>query len=147
MTLSYDDLTDLAGHRTITDVPCPLCGPGRRSPANRKRKVLRIWRTEHGFASYHCARCGEEGYARYKLSQAQNQTVGLNQRGYAGLYENPASIEQPTFSPQGIDKNRTEFALGIWRETVPLLNTLAWRYYTERRGLHIGSLELEHVLR
>ena len=48
MTLSYDDLIDLAGHRTITDVPCPLCGPGRRSPANRKRKVLRVWHTEHG---------------------------------------------------------------------------------------------------
>jgi hypothetical protein len=46
------------------DVACPECGPGRKSPQNRKRPVLRIWRTDASFASFKCARCGLEGFAR-----------------------------------------------------------------------------------
>jgi hypothetical protein len=31
---------------------------------NQRRRVLRIWRVDQTFATFHCARCGERGYAR-----------------------------------------------------------------------------------
>ena len=72
MTISYDELAALAGNHAMADTACPLCGPGRRSPANRKRRVLRIWHTEPGFASYCCARCRERGWAR------ENQVIAAS---------------------------------------------------------------------
>ena len=58
-----------------------------------------------------------------------------------------SSVSGP--SPPGPDDSqcRIDFALRIWRETVPLKGTLGWRYFTERRGLHIGTLDLDYVLR
>ncbi len=53
-----------AGRLGVFDIACPACGPDRRSAVNRRRKVLRIWRDDPGFASYHCARCGLSGFAR-----------------------------------------------------------------------------------
>ena len=38
-------------------------------------------------------------------------------------------------------------ALHIWRTAVPLNGTLGWRYFTERRGVHVSALELDHCLR
>ena len=32
------------------DIACPECGPSRRSPLNRRRRVLRTWRIDRGFA-------------------------------------------------------------------------------------------------
>jgi Toprim domain-containing protein len=62
--LTYDHLIDLCNRGFgISDVPCPFCGPGRRDPANRKRRVLRIW-SKPGFATYNCARCQAKGWAR-----------------------------------------------------------------------------------
>lgn len=63
--LSYFTVADLCDHKLGTrDVACPLCGPSRSSPVNRKRRVLRIWHEEPGFATFACARCGEKGWAR-----------------------------------------------------------------------------------
>ena len=45
-------------------MPCPACGPWRRAPANRRRRVLRIWRLDPSFSGYHCARCGARGHVR-----------------------------------------------------------------------------------
>lgn len=60
--LSIVELTDLTHRQTgIVDVPCPLCGPGRISPSNRDRKVLRIWKQAGKSAGYHCVRCGARG--------------------------------------------------------------------------------------
>jgi hypothetical protein len=59
--LSLDTIDRLTGGRLGThDVPCPLCGP-YKSTHGQRRKVLRVWRIESGFAGYHCARCGEKG--------------------------------------------------------------------------------------
>jgi hypothetical protein len=54
-----DQLT--SGRLGTHDVPCPLCAP-YKSPRGQRRDVLRIWRIEPGFATFHCARCGEKGY-------------------------------------------------------------------------------------
>jgi hypothetical protein len=53
-----------AGRLGQHDIACPICGPMRRSPVNQRRKVLRIWRVDPGFAGFHCARCGERGHTR-----------------------------------------------------------------------------------
>ena len=45
-------------------------------------------------------------------------------------------------------ERRVEAALRLWQHSVPLPDTLGWRYFTERRGLHIGTLgDLSHALR
>jgi hypothetical protein len=63
--VSYAALEQITEHHLGTfDVPCPLCGPDRRSETNRRRKVLRVWHIMRGFMSYSCARCGVRGYAR-----------------------------------------------------------------------------------
>ena len=152
MTLSYDDLTDLAGHRTITDVPCPLCGPGRRSPANRKRKVLRIWRTEHGFASYCCARCGASGYALANGVKIEPRRCSVAAEARVAGVILPAQDDAD-------QQARIEIALKLWDAAVPLRScpgnrgepivTTGWLYLIECRGLHVGLLDndLAHALR
>lgn len=63
LDLSYIE-QEIGARLGTYDIPCPSCGPLRRSRINQRRKVLRVWRLEPDFASYHCARCGEGGYVR-----------------------------------------------------------------------------------
>ena len=54
--LTFDRLIQATkGRLGIHDIACPLCGPDRRSPANRVRKVLRVWYVSPDFISYACA--------------------------------------------------------------------------------------------
>src|SRR5215475_9065301 len=70
--LTYDHLLVLCNSRFgISDVPC-LCGPSRHDPANRKRRVLRIW-LKPEFATYYCARCGAKGWARDQAANGWGQ--------------------------------------------------------------------------
>jgi hypothetical protein len=62
--LLEDIVRETGGRLDIHDIPCPCCGPGCRTPANRRRKVMRVWHLEPGFASYYCKRCGGKGYVR-----------------------------------------------------------------------------------
>lgn len=60
--LSLADIDRLThGQRGVFDFACPLCGPGRVSPANRIRPVLRIWKESATSAGYYCARCCGRG--------------------------------------------------------------------------------------
>jgi Toprim domain len=54
------------------DVACPLCGPFRQPPLNQRRRVMRIWQIESGFATFHCIRCGVKGYARDRAAPRSN---------------------------------------------------------------------------
>lgn len=54
----------VGGKLGVFDVACPACGLLRRSAHNRTRKVLRVWRLDDGFATYHCARCDLAGHTR-----------------------------------------------------------------------------------
>jgi hypothetical protein len=139
--ISYRDLADLTGRIGMRDVPCPLCGPGRREPANRKRKVLRVWHKEPGFATYLCARCGASGFAH-----DETKPLGASVTAEA----KPAA----TIAPAEIvavhdDANeRFERAKRLWRESVPLSGTLGHRYFTEHRKLDIDKLgDLSRALR
>jgi hypothetical protein len=62
---TLDQIDRLTGGKTGPhDIACPVCGPERRSPANQRRHVLRIWRVSPSFATFRCARCDLHGYAR-----------------------------------------------------------------------------------
>ena len=134
MTLSYENLDELCRSKLGKhDVACPLCGPDRRDPANRKRRVLRIWHTEPGFASYHCARCGERGWGR--SGGEASRPVDMNRR------------------PQDHANEARELARGfdhamtLWSGTVSLHDNLGCRYFAEQRDLRLDSLGLDDVLR
>lgn len=61
--INYHHLNDLLRGRAVSDGACPLCGPTRQQPFNRKRKVLRAWHLGDGAISFRCARCGASGVA------------------------------------------------------------------------------------
>jgi Toprim domain len=147
MSISYDELAALAGQQPMIDVACPLCGPSRRAPANRKRKTLRIWHGEPGFATFCCRRCGERGFARANEPPGSPRTAKAT----------PSRVI--TAEDDTAQQARIEIALKIFEESVPLRTcptnrgepsfTLGWKYYVQRRGLHIGLLDddLTHALR
>jgi hypothetical protein len=132
--LTYPMLADLCDRKLgMRDVRCPLCGPGRRSPENRKRRVLRIWHKEPGFASFCCARCGESGFA----SEGGEQLVLA--------YRAPKL--QSVADDDGGRERRMNIALGLWTSSALLPGTLGWCYLA-RRGLNLRGLgDFSHVLR
>ena len=128
MGLSYDQLAALAGNRQRTDRPCPICGPERRSPANRVRKVVRVWRLESGFCTYHCARCGASGYTRDTFAAAALDPVKVSAvRKQVAERERVAKIE------------RRDKARWLWSRRQPIVGTIAETYLREARR-YIGPL-------
>ena len=99
-------------------------------------EFLRIWQSSDGFASYYCARCGARGWARENQARGWSRTAGTAGPGTS----RPAQ-------PDAAQKARIESALQIWQESKPLKGTLGQRYFIERRGLHVGTLDLNASLR
>lgn len=119
---SYATLSDLGDGKLGTrDVPCPLCGPDRRDPANRKRRVLRIWHNAHGFASCHCARCGERGWA----SDGQQEVAPTR------------TIRQLRKKADDRDRDRVVRQLGkarwLWSRRRPIESSIAETYLRDAR--------------
>jgi len=101
--LTYDHLLDLCNRRFgASDVPCPFCGPSRHNPANRKRRVLRIW-LKPDFATYYCARCEAKGWARDQAANGR-QLIGSVEVHIGNLY----------------DQRQTEKARWLWRQREPI---------------------------
>jgi hypothetical protein len=126
--LSLVDIDRLIGGRLGRhDVACPLCGPSRRDPANRRRKVLRIWRLDRGFAGYHCARCGENGSSRDPSTRRPDPAVIERARAEAAKRERLAAAE------------RLSKARWLWSQRQPIVGSIAERYLREARG-HRGAL-------
>ena len=132
MTISYDELAALAGNHAMADTACPLCGPGRRSPANRKRRVLRIWHTERGFASYCCARCRECGWARENQVIAASRSRGVREQ--TGL--RPLAQLAPHRTADLDNAKRSKVALAIWQSSKPAQGTPV-ETYLPSRGIHL----------
>jgi hypothetical protein len=68
----------------------------------------------------------------------------------------PRSLVAPVAAAEEDDAKKRGLALKIWKVSTPLKTaasertnfTLGWKYFTERRGLHIGVLDdLSHCLR
>ena len=132
MTISYDELSALAGNHAMVDTACPLCGPGRRSLVNRKRRVLRIWHNERGFASYYCARCGERGWARENQVIAASRSRGVREQ--TGL--RPLAQLAPHRTADLDNAKRSEVALAIWQSSTPAQGTPVETYLASR-GIHL----------
>jgi hypothetical protein len=106
------------------DVPCPLCGPLRHSPVNRRRPVLRVWQLEPGFASYFCARCGEKGYGGDNATPKPDPAKLARARQEAAQREREASTE------------RLRTALWLWSQRKPIAGSPADGYLRDARGYH-----------
>jgi Toprim domain len=106
------------------DVACPVCGPERRSPINRRRKVLRIWRLEPAFASFHCARCGESGHVRDESSSSSRPDPEAIARARA------EADKRERVSAAG----RLSKALWLWSRRKPIVGSIAETYLHEARG-------------
>jgi hypothetical protein len=121
--LTLTDINALTGGRLGQhDVACPMCGPARRSPVNRRRKVLRVYRIEPGFATFHCARCGEKGHTRDRSAPPPNLAALARARAEAIERERVAAVE------------RTEKSCWIWSQRQPIAGTIAETYLRAARG-------------
>jgi len=117
----YSDLAALAdGRFGVMDVACPWCGPHRKSPANRRRQVLRLWRPDESAISYCCARCGICGLAkasRREFIPKDKPRRVLNSRA-------------------ALPENRIHVALRLWREaSEPGQSPVT--AYLDRRGVRL----------
>jgi hypothetical protein len=120
---SLDQIDRLTGGRIGQfDIACPLCGSERRGAANRTRKVLRVWRLEVGFATFHCARCGEHGHTCDRSAPAPDPIRLAAARAVAQERECEAAIE------------RTSKARWLWSQRRPIAGTVAEAYLREARA-------------
>jgi hypothetical protein len=123
MRLDLNVVETLTGGKLgVHDVPCPLCGPLRRKPGSQRKQVLRIWRNEPAFATYHCARCGEKGYVR------DGTAVSLD----------PAAIARAKAEVAERDRvlaaERLSKAKWLWAKRRSIYGSLAETYLREARG-------------
>ena len=75
----------------------------------------------------------------------------FNANGHDLNRANAAVQSAPPSPTEPEDENdlnqRIEVALNLWKQSVRLNGTLGWRYFTEPRGLHVGLVQIDHVLR
>jgi hypothetical protein len=122
--ISFDQLRDLnQGRFGVTDAPCPLCGPERRSSVNQRRKTLRLWCDDPNFISYHCARCGERGWASGSTAVCSSVPA----RDTAAIKE---EIDRRNFDEA---RERLKVAISLWRRRVPIGGTAAETYLRQAR--------------
>ena len=122
---SYILEQQMGGKTGTLDVPCPLCGPDRRHPLNRRRKVMRIWRHDPGFASYHCVRCGASGYARQDSAvRPVDMVILMRARAEARERERQYAIKQ------------RRKAVWLWRRRRLIIGSIAETYLREVRSYH-----------
>jgi hypothetical protein len=131
--LDIDTLADLAGSKCPADVPCPLCGPAKREPHKRKKPTLRIWLVDPDYASYVCARCGEEGYARRgKPDRPIDRAELARRKREAELHQADANA------------TRRRKAAWLWSEARTASGTIAGSYLRSR-GIHLTPPSLRFL--
>jgi hypothetical protein len=123
--LSFHQARDITrGKFGAIDAPCPLCGPLRRTVANQQRKTLRLWCSDPAFISYHCARCGAQGWSsdsgasRSIFSTAETAAIG----------------DEVKRREQDEGRERLKLALALWRRRASIYDTAAETYLRVARG-------------
>jgi len=127
---TIEDLT--FGRFGTCDVVCPLCGPTKRKPASQRKPVLRVWRLERGFATYHCARCGEGGYVRDDYAKPRIERAEFERRLAAARAE--AAERERSSAAERLAK-----AQWLWSKRKPIVGSIAETYLRQARGYH-GTL-------
>jgi hypothetical protein len=116
------DIDFISGAQLGThDVPCVFCS-GMKRGASRRRKVLRIWRMNPSFASYHCARCGESGYACDGTAARPDPAVLERARAEAAAREVTAKAD------------RLRKARWLWSKRRPIAGSIAETYLRTARA-------------
>lgn len=122
--LSFDQASDITrGKFGAVDAPCPICGPQRHSGANQRRKTLRLWCTDPSFISYHCARCGERGWAS-NSDAARSAGPPIDAEAIAAEVQRREQVEA---------RDRLKVAMSLWRRRVPIDGTAAETYLRDAR--------------
>jgi Toprim domain len=122
--ISLAEIDASTGGRLGTfDMTCPFCSPFRHSPANRRAKVLRVYRIEPGFAGYHCVHCGEKGHAHYRASPRPDPVKLAKARAEAAERDRIHRAE------------RLGRAQWLWAMSAPIIGTVAEAYLCAR-GCH-----------
>ena len=102
------------------DAPCPWCGPRCRSASNRIRRVMRIWRIEDGFATFHCARCKFDGYARDEHAPRPDPARLARARAEAEEHDRASAAE------------RLAIARSLWQRRQPAEGSIVESYLRTR---------------
>jgi hypothetical protein len=119
--LDLDTIDRLTGGRLGThDLACPLCGP-YHSMHGQRRKVLRVWRVEPGFATFCCARCGETGHVHDRHASAPDPAKLTRLRAEAAEHDRIHKLE------------RLSKARWLWSQRRPIAGSNAERYLRERK--------------
>lgn len=119
--ISLDVIDHLTGGRLGThDTTCPLCSAHRSSPASRREKVFRVWRTEPHFAGFLCAHCGEKGHVRDRISSPIDAERLAQARIEAAERDRIHRME------------RLHKALRMWTMAAPIAGTIAEKYLRNR---------------
>jgi Toprim domain len=121
--IGLDSIDRLTGGRLGTfDVLCPECGPSKRAAHNQRRQVLRVWRAESGFATFHCARCGESGFAFDRRSTPPDPAKLAKARAEAAERDRALRAE------------RLSKARWLWSHRWPIAGSITETYLREARG-------------
>lgn len=102
-------ILDRGSRRPDAHRPCPVCGPSRRHPANKVRKVLGVWRDEDGGERTWCIRCGNGSTGQ--VGTEREEWAAQNARDRAGL------------------------ANWLWRRSQPIEGTLGELYFRQGRAI------------
>lgn len=105
-----------------SDVACPKCGPDCRSPANRSRRVLRVWREQRGVFTFKCARCDAAGKVTSHEEIAEDAAGGTR-------------VKPPSAAT---DAERTARAMRLWEQAKHPTETPV-EAYLAFRGLQVPS--------
>jgi hypothetical protein len=94
----------------------------RRAGINQRRRVLRAWRLAPGFATYHCARCGEHGFTRDLSAPPPDPFVLARAQAEAAERERVSASE------------RLRKARWLWSQRRPMAHTIGEVYLRDARG-------------
>jgi hypothetical protein len=121
--IGLDTIDHLTGGRLGThDVPCPECGPFKRSPRGQRKPVLRVYRIEPGFAGYYCARCNEKGAALDRNGTPPDPVKLAKARAEAAERERVVKAE------------RLSLVRWLWAKRQPITGSIADTYLRSARG-------------
>ncbi|RVP64649.1 hypothetical protein CN071_19000 [Sinorhizobium meliloti] len=126
--MDYAALSALIGSRAIADVACLVCGPSCHDPANRRRRVLRLWRLSERAISYHCVRCELRGHA---VENSAHGPISPAERA-----ELDRRFAEAKARDDAARERRRALAREIWRQSIDSRHTWA-ESYLRMRGIDL----------